>query len=120
VPIVDVEWVAHERETAPPAQSLADAVGRTLAAAPGRVWVRLRRLPVSDYAENGCSVGDGESPVFVSVQHAHPPQGDERDAEMVALTRAVADVFARDVSRVHVRYAAGGAGRQAFGGRWVA
>jgi phenylpyruvate tautomerase PptA (4-oxalocrotonate tautomerase family) len=123
MPIVDIEWVAADTDHAPTAQALADAVGLAFGAAPGRVWVRLHRLPAADYAENGVGVGNGDAngarPVFVGVQHAHAPQGDARDAELAAITAAVAAAFGRDPGRVHVRYAASAAGHQAFGGRWV-
>jgi phenylpyruvate tautomerase PptA (4-oxalocrotonate tautomerase family) len=119
MPIVDIEWVAADADHAPTAQALADALGLALGAVPGRVWVRLHRLRAADYAENGAGAGDGERPVFVGVQHAHPPQGDARDAELAGITAAVAEAFGREAGRVHVRYAAAAAGHQAFGGRWV-
>ncbi len=60
-----------------------------------------------------------EQPVFVTVLHAHPPQGDARAQEAAALTQAVARALARPPERVHVQYAAAAAGRQAFGGEML-
>ena len=128
MPVVDIEWVAGHAEgtdatdrtdVGPPAQALADALGRVFGVPPGRCWVRLRRLDASDYAENDASVAADERPVFVTLQHARPPWGAARDAEMHAVTDAVAAVFRCTCQRVHVRYAPAAAGEQAFGGRWV-
>jgi phenylpyruvate tautomerase PptA (4-oxalocrotonate tautomerase family) len=119
MPILDVEPVqaAHTANDATLAQRLADAAAAVFGSAPGRVWVRLRPMPAAQYAENGVDVATDEAPVFVTVLHAQPPQGDARAQEAAALTRAIARVFGRADERVHVLYAAAGAGRQAFGGR---
>ena len=119
MPILDVEPVqlAHTTIDATLAQRLADAAAAVVGSAPGSVWVRLRPLPAAQYAENGVVVAADALPVFVTVLHAHPPQGDERVQEAAALTNAVACVFGRSDECVHVLYAATGAGRQAFGGQ---
>ena len=119
MPILDIEPVldAHVAVDAGLAQRLADAAAGVFGSAPGRVWVRLRPLPAAQYAENGAVVAEGERPTFVSVVHAHPPQGEARAEEAAALTSAIASVLGRSAERVHVQYAAAGAGRQAFGGR---
>ena len=121
MPILDVEPVqaAHAAIDPALARRLADAAAVVLGEAPGRVWVRLRPLPAVQYAENGVAVAADEAPVFVTVLHARPPEGDARVQEAAALTRAIAAVFGRADARVHVLYAAAGAGRQAFGGRLV-
>ena len=58
MPIVDVELVADSRVTVSDvlAQSLADAIGRSLSSSPGHTWVRLRVLPRENYAENETSL----------------------------------------------------------------
>ena len=121
MPIVDIERVLADDGAPAPglAQSLADALGRALGSAPGRTWVRLRWLPAADYAENDTPVDVGALPVFVTVLHAHPPEGTQLAAQVAALTAAVAAVLACDAARVHVQMAPAGAGRQAFGGRLV-
>lgn len=121
MPIVDIEFVCEsEREFGTVStQSIADALGRVFATPPGRTWVRLRFLDSNAYAENDVTVGALELPAFVTVLHARPPVGAARHAEVVAITAAVAMCLARSAERVHVRYAAAGAGRQAFGGRLV-
>lgn len=120
MPIVDVEIVkADDARGAGDARALADALGRVLATDPGRTWVRLRALPAIAYAENESEPGPAEWPVFVTVLHAHPPEGAARAAETLAITSAVAGWARRPADRVHVQYAPAGAGRQAFGGRLV-
>ena len=121
MPIVDVEVVSES-----PAEfrglsvvSLADAVGRALGSEPGRTWVRLRRLDAACYAENRAPARPDPLPVFVTVMHAHPPEGSLLDQEVAAVTAAVARSTSRPAERVHVQYAPEGAGRQAFGGRFV-
>lgn len=101
------------------AQAIADAIGRALGAEPGRVWVRLAVWPASDYAENDVVLADYEWPVFVTVLHASPPQGEARACEVATLTAAVAQCLRRPAERVHLEYAPPGAGRIAFGGRLV-
>lgn len=123
MPILDVELVQPDG-AAPPAaaltQALADAAGRALGAAPGRTWLRLRVLAAAHYAENESAVAADELPVFATVLHARPPQGDALAAEAAALTQALAAGLGRAAQRVHVQYAPAGAGRQAFGGVLVA
>jgi phenylpyruvate tautomerase PptA (4-oxalocrotonate tautomerase family) len=121
MPILDVEPVIDAHAAIDPtlAQRLADAAAAVFGSPPGRVWVRLRPLPAAQYAENGAVVSDSERPAFVTVLHAQPPQGDARAQEAAALTGAIAGVLGRSAERVHVQYAAAGAGRQAFGGRLV-
>lgn len=116
MPIVDIHWAG-----APPASAddmaaaLADAIGDALQQPPGRVWVRLHLI---HHAENGGPLA-GAQPVFVTLMHAHPPTGDALRAEVMAVTEAVAQVSGRPRERVHLEYAAPGAGRMAFGGRLV-
>lgn len=116
MPIVDIHWAG-----APPASAddmaaaLADAIGDALQQPPGRVWVRLHLI---HHAENGGPLA-GAQPVFVTLMHAHPPMGDALRAEVMAVTQAVAQVSSRPRERVHLEYAAPGAGRMAFGGRLV-
>lgn len=120
MPIVDIHWAG-----APPASAddmaaaLADAIGDALQQPPGRVWVRLHLV---HHAENGGPLA-GAQPVFVTVLHAHPPAGDALKAEITAITSAITSAVAaasgRPRERVHLEYAAPGAGRIAFGGRLV-
>ena len=121
MPIVDVELVCtSEAEVAAvSARRIADALGAIFGSSPGRTWVRLRRLPASAYAENGCDMSPDELPVFVSVLHAHPPQGDALAEQVRAVTAAVAECVRRAPEHVHVRNEPAAAGRQAFGGRLV-
>ena len=71
------------------------------------------------YAENGVRLKSEELPAFVTVLHAHLPSGAELEAEVQAITAAVATCIGRPIERVHVQYAPAGAGRQAFGGKLI-
>jgi phenylpyruvate tautomerase PptA (4-oxalocrotonate tautomerase family) len=119
MPILDIELVQPDGAPPPDAaltQALADVAGGALGMPPGRTWVRLRTLPAAHYAENGSAVAPDELPVFATVLHARPPQGEVLAAELDALTQALAACLGRATQRVHVQYAPAAAGRQAFGG----
>lgn len=119
MPVVDICWVGElPPEADALAPRLADAIGDALELAPGRVWVRLHRLAAEHYAENGGPL-DGALPLFVTVLHARPPAGPALQAEVAALTAALAAASGRPADRVHLAYAPAGAGRIAFGGRLV-
>lgn len=121
MPILDVELVCDSEAAfrCASAQAVADAAARVLQAAPGRVWVRLRWLPSTCYAENDVELSGEELPVFVTVLHARPPSGAALQTEVRALTHAIAAVLGRAPKRVHLGYEPAGAGRQAFGGEPV-
>lgn len=119
MPILDIELVQPAGAATPAAalaQALADAAGRVFGSAPGRTWIRLRVLGAAHYAENDATVAPDELPVFVTVLHARPPEGDALALQAVALTQALAACLGCAPQRVHVQYAPGAAGRQAFGG----
>jgi phenylpyruvate tautomerase PptA (4-oxalocrotonate tautomerase family) len=121
MPIADVEVVCQSEAEFNrfSAASLASALGRVFGSAPGTTWVKLRLLPRTHYAENESALGDAELPAFVSLLHAHMPQGKALLTEVEAVTRAVAHCLGRPPARVHVRYEPSAAGRQAFGGSLV-
>jgi phenylpyruvate tautomerase PptA (4-oxalocrotonate tautomerase family) len=101
------------------AQSLADAVGRVLDSPPGQTWVRLRALGRNEYAENGPLVDTAELPVFVTILKRQLPIGAELQAEVSALTHAIAQVIGRPGACVHIEYAPAAVGRVSFGGKLV-
>mgnify|MGYP003445476771 CR=1 FL=1 len=121
MPIVDVEVVAFGAEFAPQPSvaALASALGRVFGSPPGHTWVRFRVLPASCYAENDAPIPIESLPVFVTVLQASTPQSAELQAQVVAVTQAVAAWLALSQERVHVGYAPPAAGRQAFGGKLV-
>ena len=123
MPIVDVEVVGGgegaSSGVAVSARALADALGQVFASPAGRTWVRLHNLDGADYAENEVALSESDWPVFVTVQHAHPPAGSALASELDTVTQVVARCVARAPERVHVQYAAAGQGRMAFGGRVV-
>ena len=121
MPIVDIELVVAANPVVGQgtARALADAIGQALGAPAARVWVRLHRLDAADYAENEVDNDVNALPVFVTILHARPPGGEARADEMQTLAVAVAAVLGRPQERVHVEYAAPGAGRIAFGGKLV-
>ena len=121
MPIFDIRFVASDNADAraASAQELADALGVALGSPPGRTWVRLHAHPAAFYAENEVHIEEAEYPVFVTVLLAHVPSPEARPDQVRAITAAVARCFARPEERVHVEYAAAGAGRLAFGGTLV-
>ncbi len=121
VPIVDVEIVSTTAEPAPQLSiaALASALGRAFESPPGHTWVRLRFLPANCYAENDTPLPAEALPVFVTVLQARPPQGAELQAQVDAVTQAVAAWLAYPSERVHIGYAPAAAGREAFGGKVV-
>lgn len=122
MPIVDVEMVEDPNGSAPDKelpQALADALGRVFGVPPGETWVRVRRLPRRDYAENGGPLPDGIRPLFVTVLKSHRPESDALRTEVSAVTDAVAKACRRPRENVHVLYLPEAAGRLAFGGEFV-
>lgn len=121
MPIVDVEVVSENAEPGlhPSLAALASALGRVFGSPPGRTWVRLRILPSSRYAENDAPISVELLPVFVTVLQASPPEGVALQAQVQAVTHAVAAWVARSSEQVHVAYAPAASGRQAFGGKLV-
>jgi phenylpyruvate tautomerase PptA (4-oxalocrotonate tautomerase family) len=121
MPVVTIEFVAEsDRPIANDlARSLADAVGRVLNSPPGQTWVRLRSLARNQYAENEAPVDARELPVFVTLRKRRIPSNAEVQAEITALTSAIAKVMDRPASCVHIEYAPAAIGRAAFGGKLV-
>ena len=121
MPIVTVEVVADPDRVLEHGltQSLADAVGRVLKSPPGQTWIRLRSLQRDEYAENEASVDSAELPVFVTILERQPPAGAMLQAEVTALTHAIAQVIGRPAACVHVEYAPAAVGRVSFGGKLV-
>jgi phenylpyruvate tautomerase PptA (4-oxalocrotonate tautomerase family) len=118
MPIFDVRIVTEEGARLPGlAQRLADALGRALGSPPGRVWVRIARIDAGDYAENEASVAGVELPVFLTILHADPPEGEARSREVLLFARAASDALGLSVDRIHIEYAPAGRGRVAFGGK---
>jgi hypothetical protein len=60
-----------------------------------------------------------ELPVFVTLLERLPPTGEELQAQVTSLTRAIAQVFGRPGGCVHIEYASAASGRVSFGGRLV-
>jgi phenylpyruvate tautomerase PptA (4-oxalocrotonate tautomerase family) len=121
MPLLEVEIVGDidpaRREGL--ASRIADAAGQVLDSRPRGTWVRLRWLAPEHYAENAGGPEPGIAPVFVHVMKAQLPEGAEREAEVRALTQAVAAACGRPALHVHVLYDPPGAGRVAFGGELV-
>jgi phenylpyruvate tautomerase PptA (4-oxalocrotonate tautomerase family) len=120
MPVVRIEYVRDDDGTAPRgalAQELADAVGRVLGAADGTVWVRLRALDRSGYAENGGG-GAAFSPVFVEILLRDFKRGPEIDARAAELANAIGRVLGRPAENVHILFEPSARGRIAFGGEF--
>ncbi len=125
MPVIEVELVESadaEPAAGPPsglAQRLADDLGEALESAPGRTWVRIRRLARHDYAENGVPLDDDLAPVFVTVTESRRPRGSALEERVHRVTTVIAAALNRPAMSVHVIYAEDGAGRVAFGGSLV-
>ncbi|MEM8875408.1 MAG: hypothetical protein AAGD32_14260 [Planctomycetota bacterium] len=119
MPILDVELVC------PPglllddqlATRIADRAGAVFRAPAGRVWVKVRTLSRSHYAENGDVLPADVLPVFVEVLLADVPEECERAGQAVEIANAVAEACGRSAEHVHVLYAEPARGRIAFGGK---
>ncbi|HET9023944.1 MAG TPA: hypothetical protein VFN64_05190 [Burkholderiaceae bacterium] len=116
MPILDVEVVGQQPGDVPLerlADRLADAVGSALDVPAGQLWVKLRRLPASQYAENGPP--NATLPVFVRVlaRLRDPSEWPQRAATIAAV---VAKATGRERASVHVIFEADASGRVFFGG----
>ena len=118
MPVVRIEYVRDASEGPPRetlAQELADGIGRVLGSADGTVWVRLRGLDRSGYAENGGG-GAAFSPVFVEILLRDFERGPGLDARTLDLARELGRVLDRPAEYVHILYENPARGRMAFGG----
>ena len=120
MPVLEVEVVGDPGTAQQEglARRIADAAGSVLGSDPQETWVRLRFLPIEQYAENGGAPAD-LAPVFVNVLRRRNPEEEALGREVEALTVAIAAACGRPAANVHVRYEVAGAGRQAFGGRLI-
>jgi phenylpyruvate tautomerase PptA (4-oxalocrotonate tautomerase family) len=118
MPIVDIKLVLRKDASPRPrlARAIADAVGAALHLPPGRVWVRVSAIAEQDYAENGTSEAETDTPVFVSVLHAVLPPQPALQTEASVLASTIAGVVGTGANLVHIEYAPPGKGRIAFGG----
>jgi hypothetical protein len=116
--MLDVEIVVHPDEllAGTLAGEIAERAGAVFGSAPHQTWVKVRPLAPEQYAENGGGPPEGVYPVFVAVLKAQVPAPEHLQAEVAALTAAVAAACARPIEHVHVVYLPSAAGRVAFGG----
>lgn len=121
MPIVEIQIVGElsPERRAGLARRLAQAAGHALAARPNATWVTVIPVALEAYAEAGGGPPPGVLPVFVRVARREVPAREAFDAEVLALTRAVADACGRPSQHVHVLYEAPASGRLAFGGKVV-
>jgi phenylpyruvate tautomerase PptA (4-oxalocrotonate tautomerase family) len=120
MPILEVEVVLRPNEflVSDLAERLAEAAAGTFASPKGSVWVKLRAIQLTEYAENG-GLLEGVQPVFVKVLKSKVPRRGELEHEIARLTEALARACERPPENVHVVYEPDGTGRAAFGGRLV-
>jgi phenylpyruvate tautomerase PptA (4-oxalocrotonate tautomerase family) len=107
MPIVSIE-IFGDAEASP--HGLAAALAEQLGAVPGSLWVRLRRTPAADYAENGPE--PAPLPVFVRVL----ARGTDAETAAPRIACAVASAVGRPRERVHVIFEPDARGRVFFGG----
>ena len=121
MPILDIEVIAPDSPPGLPngmTQILADEAARVFGAPPGTVWVKVRVIPPTGYAENG-GIPEGVHPVFVTVLKSRVPKGSALEDEIARLSRVIARVLNRPQANVHILYEPEGVGRVAFGGKLV-
>lgn len=116
MPILEIE-VVGQLATDPPTERLAEriaaAVGSALAVPSGQLWVKVRKLAASSYAENGPP--QQTLPVFAHLLvRTRDPSVWPMRAEMIAT--AVADATARPREVVHVVFEPDATGRVFYGG----
>ena len=116
MPILDIE-VVGQRPGDPPTEKLAERiandVGTALGVPKGQLWVQVRKLSASSYAENGPP--SQMLPVFVRVLvRTKDPSVWPKRAEQIA--GAVSQATARDRASVHVIFEPDATGRVFFGG----
>jgi phenylpyruvate tautomerase PptA (4-oxalocrotonate tautomerase family) len=118
MPILFIEFVHGPGELPPEnaAQVIADLAGEILDTSPGQTWVRLRLLDKGCYAENGMSLADTPTPVFVSVLKKSLESREQLAIEAASLARGIGEVLNRPTENVHIAFEPPGAGRIAFGG----
>lgn len=121
MPVLEVTIIGQlpSRDRKGWASRIAEAAGSVFQTGVGSTWVVLHDHPAEDYAENAAGSGDQYAPVFVRVLKRIVPARPELEAEVEALTRAIAQVCGRDPAQVHIIYEPPAAGRVAFGGRLV-
>ena len=121
MPILDIEIVILDSAGQLPAnltQDLADASARIFGTPQGTVWVKVREILSSHYAEDH-GTPPGVFPVFVYVLKAKTQKGPALEEEIRGLTQAIAGVLQRPDTNVHIIYQPNGEGRVAFGGNLV-
>jgi phenylpyruvate tautomerase PptA (4-oxalocrotonate tautomerase family) len=119
MPILEVEIVVTAGGTSPQgmASAIANAAAAVFRSPKGGTWVRLHELVQECYSENGGDADPDVQPVFVRVLKSGKLQPAELQAEVAALTAAVALACDRPVENVHVTYDPPAEGRAAFGGK---
>ena len=120
MPIVDIEIVlrANEIIRGEIVSDLADELGDIFHSAHGGTWIKVRGLPVDQYAENG-GTPKGIYPIFVTVIKAELPSLEEMQIEVEKITGAVAQICGRPSENVHIIYQPAARRRVAFGGKIV-
>ena len=106
----------HARVSAEAIQRLANQLGKIFASPIGNTWIRVRYLPLIDYAENDCPVDDDCRPTFVTVLRAKLPDRETLRSEAQSIAQTVASVLERPERNTHVLYEPEASGRIALAG----
>lgn len=121
MPILNIEMVTYAGETleADLTTRISDIAADIYSSTPGRTWVRVRLLPIHQYAENGGGPADNVRPVFVEILLTELPRQDEMTEQVSLLTAAIAQLCQRPPENVHILYLPAAKGRMSFGGKIV-
>jgi phenylpyruvate tautomerase PptA (4-oxalocrotonate tautomerase family) len=119
MPLVDIEITLKEYETLSKdmAASLANELGKIFNSPSNSTWVKVRGLPVYQYAENGETQKD-VFPVFDKIIKSKLLISElQNEAELIAI--AVAQICERSTENIHIIYEPEGSGQVAFGGKLI-
>ncbi len=122
MPVLDVEIVGRQAGDAPLeglAERIAMDVGTALGVPAGQLWVTLRHLAASHYAENGSPIAT--MPVFVRVlartrDARESSDAADRSQRAATIAAVVSQALARERASVHVIFEPDASGRVFFGG----
>jgi len=104
MPILDVEVITKASTEVPTglAARLADAAAEVCGSKAGELWLKLRTLPMRQYAE--CDGGEGVLPVFVSFLMFRQPDVEERKRIASTDSACFASILDGPAENIHILF----------------
>jgi len=120
MPIVEIEIVLKPGEKISENQTIATAnkLGELFGSKPGGTWIKVRVLEPEFYSENGMGK-EKVNPIFVKILKGQRPQPGTLKSEIEQVVNTISNIYDRHRENVHIIYEEDGAGRVAFGGKFV-